>query len=592
MNRVQAAAARWLGVDQQVQDDHDVLDEVMEAMESLSGSYALLERQLDDLLYIDVYSGDMAEKNAIIDDDKRLKVLTRVRRLRHENPIAKQAIKLTLRFTLGNGIEYLIKDDQLSTQFGEFWNDEDNQVVLTGHKALVRRFDETLTDGETFVAMATAQAAPYVKAATVPLEQIKEILYHPTNDEIPVWYKRVWFEREYDPEANDGQGGWKPLPAKPKVRYYRDWRVTDDKLKEIEEAGLTIPAAKQMVDEAGKPIYMKHRFVNPVRMKSGIRGLPEIFASRDWIYGYKNFMEARLAINAAAAAIAIHRKVKGGPAKVAALKSTLGGLKVEPESGSTASLSRYRSTPAPGSMLTTTDAEDLKGVKVDTGAPSAALDGNAILTAVVSGFGHPVHYLGSSNSALASTQSIEIAVVKGYEDWQTWFKDDLNELARFVFRQILGENSEVSAEDQQIAWSLPPIQGKDVVKYITANAQFAQQVAPKNRKAQLVAIRNSLSVLQVPNLEEVMAEIEKDQERVNSEADANAEMQRQAMANGGLPGAGGPPGGPPKPGDGKPAGGQKATTGPNVQASGPDDQRAVKGKGPRETTTGPRTSRQ
>lgn len=598
MNTAQQAIARWTGVadavgekDQQIGEQQEVLDQVLEAMESVSSQYALLERQIDELQYIDLYDGP-GSKTEIISDDKRLKVLTRIRRLRHENPIAKRSILLTLQFILGQGISYVIEDEQLSSNFGQFWRDEENQAVFTGHKAMVQRLDDVHTDGESFLALFTAQAAPYVKLAVVPLEEIVEVLYDPTNNEIPVWYKRKWFEREYDASLNAGEGGWKPLPTTAKIRYYRDWRISDKRLAAIEERGLAIPLVKQALDDEDRPVYMKHRYVNAVRMKSGIRGVSSLFASRDWIYGHKNFMEDRLAINAAAAALAIHRKVKGGPAKVRALANTLGGLQVQPEAGG--SPFAYRTRPAAGSILTTTDSEDLKGIKVDTGAPSASMDRDGILSAVGAGVGHPSHYIaGSSNSALAGVQSIEIATMKGYEDGQTWAKTDLIELAQFVFRQVVGDNNEVVAEnenDQIIAFDLPPIEGKDVVKHITANAQFTQQIAPGNREAQLVAIKNGLVALKVPNVEQVMKKIEKDQERVNAMKDEQQKMQLEAAQNGsGAPG--GPPNGNGRNGNGK-GEGQKATDGTHVLATGPDDTRSARLKPPRETTTGPRSHRQ
>lgn len=594
MNRVQQTIAKWSGVDDQVREQQDVLDQVLVAMESVTSQSSLLERQLDELMYIDLYDagrpgGDQGE---IISDEKRLKVLTRIRRLRNENPIAKRFVNLTRDFTLGTGIGYTIADGQLSENFGSFWDDEENQAVLTGHQALLARFDGVVTDGEDFIAMATAPAEPYVKLAMVPLEQIKDILYHPENDQIPVWYKRVWYEREYDATANGGQGAWKPVNLnKPKVWYYRDWRITDKRLAEIENKGLKIPESKWAIDDDGRPLYMKHRYINGVRMKSGIRGLPELFASREWIYGHKTFSEDRLAMNAAAAALSIHRKVKGGPAKVQALRNQLGGLQVTPDAGSLASrITSSYTRPAAGSILTTTDAEDLSGIKIDTGAASAALDRDGILTAAGAGVGHPIHYLGSASAALAGTQSIEIAVMKGYEGWQSWAKADLIELSKFVFRQILGENTDVPANEQEIAWELPPIEGKDVVKYITANAQFEQQIAPKNRKAREVAIRNALVVLKVPNVEQAMKEIMLDEKRVQQVEDDARLMQQQLAAAGGTPPGGGPPSANGN-GNGKPDG-QKATDGLHVLASSPADQRAAKLKAPQEATTGPRTSRQ
>jgi hypothetical protein len=92
VNRVQQAIARLAGVDEYTNQQSDVLDQALVAMESMSENVAWLERQLEDLRYIDVYNANetAGDKGEIVSDEQRNRVLLRLRRLRHHNPIAKR----------------------------------------------------------------------------------------------------------------------------------------------------------------------------------------------------------------------------------------------------------------------------------------------------------------------------------------------------------------------------------------------------------------------------------------------------------------------------------------------------------------------
>ncbi|MDQ3024420.1 MAG: hypothetical protein M3R04_08575, partial [bacterium] len=217
------------------------ISELSTALESSYSATTLLERQVEDLLYIDLSSGGVPGAiDTVVTDDQRIKVLSRIRRLRHEHPIAKQAVKLTKRFVFGKGIGYVIEDDATREIIDAFWNDPVNQAIYTSHQAMVLRFDETLTDGEFVFVLFESDVAPYVRMGTFPIEQLRDTLYDPENDQIPVWYKRVYAKKSFDPTGNDGQGVWTVDP-KPTIRYYRDFRIDDDRLALIEANGLTIP---------------------------------------------------------------------------------------------------------------------------------------------------------------------------------------------------------------------------------------------------------------------------------------------------------------------------------------------------------------
>jgi hypothetical protein len=205
---------------------------------------------------------------------------------------------------------------------------------------------------------------------------------------------------------------------------------------------------------------------------------------------------------------------------------------------------------------------------------------------------------------------MELPMVKNYEDAQEQLKGELNDILAFVISTAQGKT--ILPNEVQVAWEFPPIITQDVVKWMAALAQFTQQIAPANPIVKREAIKRGLAVLNIPNRDELMDEINAAEEKVQAqkEAQQQAALDAQMLAakNGGMvPGAGGPPGnlpgarpvgsgpGAPVAGAGKPAGGgQRAGGGPNGASltSNPNQQRLVAGKSEKEAPTGPRSRRQ
>lgn len=574
------------------------------ALEQTYSDYTLLQRTVEDLQYIDISGGSLMGSNvAVITDEQRVRVITRIRRLRHENPIAKQAIRLTKRFVLGKGISYVVDDDQLKTIVDDFWTDPVNRTVLTSPEAMNQRFDETLTDGELFFVLFPSSESPYVRLGTIPMEEVTQIIYDPDNDNIPVWYKRVYRERKYDAELNAGQGGW-TMTSEPVVKYHRDFRIDDDRLKDIEDRGLVIPEARQGVGR------VKHRLINQVRMRSGFRGLSELYSSREWLRVFKEFMEDRGAINAAANAFAYQRKIKGGASAVNRVSGRLGGVKVLPDADGQAGLSEFQMTrPSAGSMYDTNEGISLTPIKSDTGAPQAERDARLLLMAGGAGVATPIHYFGDGHQALAGAQAVELPMVKGYEDWQQFHRAEFSEIIEFVIDQAMPDSADVDVSERKIVWLFSQIMTPDVVKWITANAQLTQQIAPKNRAVKRLATIGGLTALNVPNIEMEMKAIDEEEDRLFKEqqdalkttqdaakaaADRAASAPPSPFGGNGFGGNGHIPGVPPVPdAHGKNAtDGQRAGTIGAIPAISPKEMRMVAGRPPAEPTTGPRSKRQ
>lgn len=550
MNGIQSAIANIAGVKEQLDTYEKDQAEVVRVMEALVSDNALLQRQIEDIDYLNLF-----EMNQVVDilplgDRKRM--LQKLRRLRHDNPIAKQAVNLIIRFTLGRGVQWVLTSEKpdneppapelapadqqpnrniLPIKFlptpGEtkaatppsatiaaknsvqdvqnpdndpirdiikaFWNDDDNKLAFTSHKAMQVMLDEIVTDGEKFYVCFESDVEPYLKVSEVPIEEISDIIYDADNRLRPVYYKRHYVEMVYDGTAEI----YKPK-GNPKTTYYLDYRITDEMLTDIKKS-IRIPAGK--INEA----KMRHVMINEVQTKRGKRGVSELFASRDWFRVFREFMEGRAAINAAAQAISYIRKIKGGPSTVASFSGKFGGLPVGEAAGDElGKLTR----PAKGAVYDVNQGVDVDWMKTDTGAANAKEDAKLLLMAAGAGVGTMAHYFGEGGDAnLATAQSMELPMVKSYENWQQFIDEFFRGWIEYV---LTIANDKESAQDEidRVGFTFPPIIMQDIVKLTTAWAQIVRDIAPNNMAVKRQAMRGVLSVMGVPNIDGLMPEIE------------------------------------------------------------------------------------
>lgn len=587
MNPLQETVSRWIGIDTEIESVREQAEaaeqtnsafeqklgelqqerlEVADTLEHLINDNALLQRQIEDLDYINLY--EMGGVEDVIPTNRR-ETLRRLRRLRHDNPLAKQAVKLILRFTLGKGVQWVLArdpenipeqpssalgsrpslellpgetavrgnrsplpthlvqlprsirsrqeqapdDDPIRDIIAAFWNDPDNQLAFTTHAGLKRWLDDTVTDGEKFYGCFIGSVAPYVRASEFPVEEIVQIIYDPNNRLKPVYYKRTWQPMKYDGE-NDM---YKP-DGSPRSQYYLDYRITDEELKELQKT-LKIPAKRVNSDAR-----IMHVMINEIWTKNGKRGLSDLYASREWFKVFREFMEGRASINAAAQAISFVRKIKGGPTQVAQLGGKFGGMAVGDRTGDAGGSTELRrlTRPVPGAIYDSNPSVDLDWMKVDTGAANAKEDARLLLATAGAGMGTMLHYFGEGGDAnLATAQSMELPMVKSYEDWQQFTQDFVMEWFRYVLKTALNDDEEVQAAMKRLGMIFPPIISQDVVKYTTSWSQIVRDIAPNNPSVQRQAIRAVLSIMGVPNIDAMMEEIEQDM--------AKAEADRQAM---------------------------------------------------------------
>lgn len=576
MNGIQIAIARTTGL-------YDHVREIDAHLEAVMSQNALLERQIEDLDYIGLYEDNTVAE--IISSANRKPTLQKLRRMRHENPIAKQSVKLILRFTLGKGIQYVITseggyrnqptpiatapdggqlgqepprkpvnpfakvtaeaifpppapadqplpveptqsqsadgNDEIKQIWEDFWTDGDNQLVFTSPKAMKKWFDTVITDGEFFFSIFPSSAAPYVKLSKVPTDEVTFTIRDPENGVRPVYY-----QRKYQPLKWNGVAGHYEPDGAPRTEYYRDWRITDEKLAEVRTKITFAPN-----DVVHDDVLMMHVAVNEVMLKIGERGISELYASREWFRVFKEFMEGRAAINQAATAISFKRKIKGGPTAVANLTGTLGGVPMGFDSQGTQQGVRKLTKPVSGAIYDSNEAADLEWMKTDTGAVNAEKDAHTLLMVGGAGVGINSHYYGEGGDAnLATAQAMELPMVKSFEDWQDFVGDVCMDIAQLVLTQAT-DIDRAKQEIKRISFIFPPIITQDVVKATTAWTQIVASIAPGNHVVQEQAIRSVLSVMNVPNIDNLMPEIMGDMQRAEDEKRARQQAMLDAMNN-------------------------------------------------------------
>lgn len=573
MNPLQETIARVVGLDEVIAEQNSVLTEHQEqygelrdAFEHLYSDNQMLQRTIEDIDYLNL--ADTSQIAEILPGDRK-KTIAKLRRLRHDNPLAKQAVKLIVRFTLGKGVQWVLaaeadeeqldeevpvpgpkpvpgapgnpeeptskapyagtkfvqlpraarareqESDQIRDIVEAFWNDRDNKLCLTSHRAMQEMLDDVVTDGEKFYACFAAEGEPYVKVTEIPIEEIDGIIYNPDNRVEPVLYRRHFQELVYDGDNDQYQPGNKP----PQVKYYLDYRITDEKWNELKKK-IKIPAAK-----LAKDAKIRQAYVNPLWTKQGKRGISELYSSREWFRVFREFMEGRAAINQAAQSISFKRKVKAGPTSVARFQGTFGGRSVGEDAGTEV---QKLTRPVPAGIYDHNEAVDLDWMKTDTGASNAVQDAKMLLTTGGAGVGTMAHYFGEGGDAnLATAQSMELPMVKSYEDWQQWIDDEYREWIRYaLFVALNGDDKLVDEALERLGFTFPPIVSQDVVKYTTSWAQIVRDIAPNNMRVKQEAIRQSLAIMGVANIDGIMPEVEAQMEQ----AEQLRIQQQQALA--------------------------------------------------------------
>lgn len=366
---------------------------------------ASLERLIEDLTDRMV-TGQMADVRNIelMTPQARQHLLRSMRRIRHTNPLAKHAVNLVLRYTFGMGITWKAKNEEtIAPIIREFWTDPDNRLEITEHQAMSSRCDELLTDGDVFFTLFSGEDGR-VKVRHLPPEEIVDVVTHPHDQMKPIYYRRWRIPIQYDYQT----GMPRPLTT-PVITYIPAWNNYN-----VEQDKLTNPFFRQNPQALDDSMRVYHVSINKV----GKLGRSEFFAPRDWLKSFTQFVEDRVTINRAAAAIAWQRKVKGASGKDISDAVARGIAGKEFQFGD----QTITLPPVSGSTVTTPDNVEYRWTRGDTGAAAAVEDGRTLLMIFGTGIGLPIHWFGEGGDAnLATAKAMNFPVFRMFmEHQQRW----------------------------------------------------------------------------------------------------------------------------------------------------------------------------
>ena len=163
---------------------------------------AVLYDMVQNLLYDKIGSFSYGKDT----EAERVRAVDESRRAFRVDVLTQWIIWLWTNFGFGEQIQVLPEDAGAAAWWDEFWTADRNAPVLAADE--LQKLSETvLKDGETFLTYFFALDG-LATLRTIDTKEIVEIITHPEDAAVPLWYKRMWIEGSVT-----------------KTMYYPDWRA-------------------------------------------------------------------------------------------------------------------------------------------------------------------------------------------------------------------------------------------------------------------------------------------------------------------------------------------------------------------------------
>jgi hypothetical protein len=451
-----------------------------------------------------------------------------------KNPLIGLAVTLKTLFVFGKGITIKADDEIIQDVVDDFWKDDDNKAELTSLQAQQLKSNTLQLDGNIFLTFFVNVSTGHVKVSSIPIEEIGDIIMHPQNRHKALWYKRIYQPQKYDYET----GAY--VLENSKTEYYRDWKNTDSNDKIYDP-----PTEKIAKDSAGQEIMVFHLKVNCTDKQKF--GFSETYRAHDWAKAYTEFLSDLASIWKTLAIFAAERKMKGGTK--GQIKAAAAGTRTYNPAGEKAN-----EKPAAGSTRFANENDTWNPVKTN-GVTMKADDGRRLLLMVCAAMGVFEHYFGDgSNSNLASTESMELPMMKMFEARQALWEDAF----RQIFTLVIHESAKTSSGNlnpyaewgnekdqsgkltlfdggeeisQTISVDFPPITTKNVKELIeslkTALTLDGQQMSATPMITSEYAAKEALNVFGADNADEIIEELYAEgAKRIEQNANEGDQVQR------------------------------------------------------------------
>jgi hypothetical protein len=431
-----------------------------------------------------------------------------------KNPLIGLAVTLKTLFVFGKGITIKADDEIIQDVVDDFWKDDDNKAELTSLQAQQLKSNTLQLDGNIFLTFFVNVSNGHVKVSSIPIEEIDDIIMHPQNRHKALWYKRIYQPQTYD-YGTDAYS-----PGDSKTEYYRDWKNTDPADRRYDP-----PTEKIAKDSAGQEILVFHVKVNCTDKQKF--GFSETYRAHDWAKAYTEFLSDLASIWKTLAIFAAERKMKGGTK--GQIKAAAAGARTYNPAGE-----KVNERPAAGSTRFANENDNWVPIKTN-GVTMQADDGRRLLLMVCAAMGVFEHYFGDgSNSNLASTESMELPMMKMFEARQSLFEDAFRQILTLVIHEAAKASSgklnqyatweterdqsgKLTLSDggeeisQTVSVDFPPITSKNVQQLIgalkTALTLDGQQMSSTPMITAEYAAKEALNAFGADNADEIIEEL-------------------------------------------------------------------------------------
>lgn len=388
----------------------------LSALEETAQDARTVRRELDLLAYgtLDYFSG----RSQDLTPEARRMLAQKARVVWMKDPMAGAAVDLKNDFVLGKGITRpKAKDEQVQAVLDDFWDDDNNKRILTTHAALMALNTDFELQSNVFVLAFDDGEDGKVKLSLLEHDAVRNVVKHPEDRFCHLWYVAEQRREEWDFDHDAPYPATRPSIRDMQVLYYEHWSNYRSKAEEAEKAGIAPPLRppEQKIG-VGRVYHMSDNRTTEMAF-----GHPRMDRVLRWYSAYNTFMESRVDMMKAAAAIVMKRKVKGSPSQVVrqATKalSRSGDLAVD-----------ATELPERGAKVVTENEEVThEAFKLDSGAANAAQDASQLRAQVSAATRWPQTYYGDmQNGSLSTSQSLELPVLKGVESGQQRIEDLVN----------------------------------------------------------------------------------------------------------------------------------------------------------------------
>lgn len=428
------------------------------------------------------------------------------------DPQAGAAVELLNEFTFGRGIPRpRAKDKEVQKVIDEFWDDPQNQRVLTSFGAQMRFGNSLSIQSNVWFLVFDEGDDGRVRCSYLNHDLVETYVVDPENRQRVLYFLARKSRDVWDYQAD------KPKPVdpgqQPKLWYYEVWGAIDEALEErgakrsLREGEWLVEADREGTvvartrgggwlveadDDGDGKLELApkdkrgegkvYHVVENTDMEQ-VLGVPRMRRTLRWYASYNKYMAARVDMMMAAAAFVMRRKVKGTPAALERLAAK--GMRASSDLRATISSASTQATlgPTPASILQENQNVEHEPFNIDTRAGNAQQDAQMLRAQVSAGDRFPQHYLGDVGSA-------NLATATCYDgETETLTEDGWLGLGELKRRAARGEMPRIASYDtvaHALVYAVPesglllyPYQGK-MARFQTDDG-FDMLVTPNHR---------------------------------------------------------------------------------------------------------------